>query len=135
MASSVTEELQEEEETEINLTPMLDVVFIMLIFFIVTAVFVREPGIDVDRPEAITIAQQDAAMFVAISAQNEIWIDGDEVELAGVRIAVERLMQSNPESALIIQSDSAARNQYLIAVMDAAKAAGVSDIILAAGPQ
>jgi biopolymer transport protein ExbD len=135
MASSVTEELQEEEETEINLTPMLDVVFIMLIFFIVTAVFVREPGIDVDRPQAVTIAQQDAAMFVAISAQNEIWIDGDEVELAGVRIAIERLMQSNPESGLIIQSDSAARNQYLIAVMDAAKAAGVSDIILAAGPQ
>jgi len=134
MRDSVQEELNEEEETEINLTPMLDVVFIMLIFFIVTAVFVKEPGIDIERPVAITAeAPQGGSIFVAISAEGEIWIDGDQVELPSVRLTLERLRSENPESGLIIQSDAEARNQQLIAVMDAAKAAGLTEIIIAAG--
>jgi biopolymer transport protein ExbD len=134
MRDSVQEELAEEEETEINLTPMLDVVFIMLIFFIVTAVFVKEPGIDITRPEAVTAtAPQGGSIYVAISPLGEIWIDGDPVELPAVRLAIERLRSENPEAGLVIQSDSEARNEQLIAVMDAAKAAGLTEIIVAAG--
>jgi biopolymer transport protein ExbD len=126
------EELTAEEESEINLTPMLDVVFIMLIFFIVTAVFVREPGMDVQRPTAVTIVAGGGSIFVAITANNEIWIDRRQVGLDGARSAIERLHSENPEGGVIIQADAKAENQTLIAVMDAAKAAGISEITIAA---
>jgi biopolymer transport protein ExbD len=132
MQESLNEELAAEEETEINLTPMLDVVFIMLIFFIVTAVFIKEPGIDVTRPEAVTTRVPVGAVYVAVSATDEIWIDGDQVDLPGVRLAIERLHSENPEAGLIIQADAQARNEQVIAVMDAAKAAGVSPVMIAA---
>jgi len=124
----------EEEESEINLTPMLDVVFIMLIFFIVTAVFVKEPGVDVARPEASTaIIPEAASIFVAITPNDEIWIDGNPVELAAVRSQLERLRAENPEGGLVIQSDQRAKNKLLIEVMDAAKAAGIVEVTIAAG--
>jgi biopolymer transport protein ExbD len=128
------EPLEEEGESEINLTPMLDVVFIMLIFFIVTAVFVREPGIEIDRPEATTAITPDAAtIFIAITPNNEIWIDGDPVDVAAVRGEIERLHSENPEGGVVIQADNQASNRSLIAVMDAAKQAGVTDVTIAAG--
>jgi biopolymer transport protein ExbD len=132
--NSPNESLIEEEEAEINLTPMLDVVFIMLIFFIVTAVFVRDPGVEVTRPEATTAITPDAAtIFIAITPGNEIWIDGDAVEEAAVRAEIERLHSENPEGGVVIQADNDASNRSLIAVMDAAKAAGVTDVTIAAG--
>src|SRR5690606_31095748 len=122
------------DEAEIDLTPMLDVVFIMLIFFIVTAVFVKEPGVDVTKPEAATAIVPDAAsIFVAITPGNEIWIDGDRVDPTAVRSELERLRSENPEGGLVIQSDQAARNELLIQVMDAAKRAGIVEGTIAAG--
>lgn len=136
LRESVEEQLEEEGETEINLTPMLDVVFIMLIFFIVTAVFVKDPGVEVTRPEAETAISPGAgSIFVAITSENAIWIDGDEVERPDVRTVLEGLKAENPESGLIIQSDSEANNETLIGVMDAAKGAGINDIAVAAGEQ
>jgi biopolymer transport protein ExbD len=123
-----------EEESEINLTPMLDVVFIMLIFFIVTAVFVKDPGVEIDRPEAITYQQAGAgSIYVAITPQDEIWIDRDVIDASEVRYAIERLHKETPEAGVVIQADAESRNELVIRVMDAAKAAGVSDIILSAG--
>jgi biopolymer transport protein ExbD len=133
MRESVTEQLTAEEETEINLTPMLDVVFIMLIFFIVTAVFVKEPGVEVQRPDAATAFTPDAgSLFVAVAANNEIWMDGRTVPPDGVRAAIERLHAENPEGGVVIQADRGAYNEYVITVMDAAKAAGITQITLAA---
>ena len=127
------EELLAEEEAEINLTPMLDVVFIMLIFFIVTAVFVKEPGIQVDRPTAETaFAPDGAAIFIAVSAQNEFWIDQRSVDLAGLKPVIERLHSENPEGGVVIQADNEAMNEYVLAAMDAAKESGVTDVTLAA---
>ena len=132
MRDSVAEQL-EEEEAEINLTPMLDVVFIMLIFFIVTAVFVKEPGIQVDRPEAVTaIVPERGAIFIAVSAANEFWIDQRAVDLAGLKPVIERLHAENPEGGVVIQADNEAQNEYVLAAMDAAKEAGVNDVTLAA---
>ncbi len=123
-----------EEESEINLTPMLDVVFIMLIFFIVTAVFVKDPGVEVDRPEAVTWEPADSgAIYVAVTPQDEIWIDRDIVDPTDVRFAIERLHNETPEAGVVIQADARARNELVIRVMDAAKAAGVNDIIISAG--
>ena len=128
------EDFGEEEESEINLTPMLDVVFIMLIFFIVTAVFVKDPGVEVNRPEAVTaINAKGGPIYVAVTAEGEVWIDRDSVNLAEVRFNIERLHKESPEAGVVIQADSDARNEIVIQVMDAAKAAGVDNIMIAAG--
>ena len=124
----------EEEESEINLTPMLDVVFIMLIFFIVTAVFVKDPGVEVTRPEALTYQQAGAgSIYVAITPQDEIWIDRDVIDPTQVRYSIERLLKETPEAGVVIQADSDARNELVIRVIDAAKAAGATDIVISAG--
>lgn len=121
----------EEEESEINLTPMLDVVFIMLIFFIVTASFIKEAGIQVNRPEATEgEKQEDAAILVAISANNEIWIDKKETPPKGVRVAIERLHAENPKGSLVIQADSESTNEMLVIVMEAAKQVGVANVAI-----
>ena len=121
----------EEEENEINLTPMLDVVFIMLIFFIVTASFIKEAGIDVDRPDAPTAeSQDDAAILIAISAADEIWIDRHKVDPSGVRAAIERLHLENPKGSLVIQADEESTNASLVVVMQAANKVGISNVAI-----
>jgi len=127
------EQYQDDEEAEINLTPMLDVVFIMLIFFIVTAVFVKDPGVEVSRPDAVTaITPERGSIFVAVTANNEIWVDQRSVGSDGVRAAIERLLAENPEGGVVIQADNGAANEFVINVMDAARAVGIEDVTIAA---
>lgn len=122
----------EDEDNEINLTPMLDVVFIMLIFFIVTASFIKEAGIDVDRPAAPTADRQDdASILIAISPTDEIWIDRKEVDPRGVRSVIERLHAENPKGSIVIQADQESTNEMLVTVMEAAKQAGVTNVAIA----
>jgi len=122
----------EEEENEINLTPMLDVVFIMLIFFIVTATFIKEAGIQVERPDAFTgDTQDDAAILVAISANDEIWIDRQKRDPRAVRSVLEGMRAENPKGGMVIQADEDSTNETLVIVMEAAKAAGVSNVAIA----
>lgn len=124
---------QEEEGDDINITPMLDVVFIMLIFFIVTASFIKEAGIDVNRPDAPTAErQEDANILVAISANDEIWIDRRETDPNAVRGMIERLHAENPKGSIVIQADEESTNEMLVIVMEAAKQAGVSNVAIAA---
>ena len=126
-------ETQEEEENEINLTPMLDVVFIMLIFFIVTASFIKEAGLDVNRPDApVTEAKpEDANILVMITANNEIWIDRRLIDPRAVRANIERLHAENPDGSVVIQPNKKSTNKMLVIVMDAAREAGVYNISLA----
>ncbi len=129
----MTQMVQQEEETEINLTPMLDVVFIMLIFFIVTASFVKEAGIDVNRPDAPTaVVQENANILVAINDRNEIWIDRRRVDPRAVRANIERLHAENPQGAVIIQADELSQTKTLVHVMDASREAGVFNVSIAA---
>jgi biopolymer transport protein ExbD len=124
---------QEDEAEEINMTPMLDVVFIMLIFFIVTASFVKESGIDVNRPEAATAVKKERAnILVAISDQGEIWINKRQIDVRAVQANIERLKAENPQGSVVIQADKKATTDTLIKVMDAARAAGVFDVSIAA---
>ncbi len=121
------------EEEEVNLTPMLDVVFIMLIFFIVTASFVKESGMDVNRPDAATaVVKPRGTILVAITPNGQIWIDKRQVDPRSVRANIERLYAENPQGAVVIQADSESKNGLLVAVMDAAKLAGVENISIAA---
>ena len=124
--------LQEEEENEINLTPMLDVVFIMLIFFIVTATFIKEAGIQVERPDTVTAdSQDDASILIAISPNDEIWIDRQQRDPRDVRNIIERLHAENPKGSIVIQADEASTHETLVIVMEAAKAAGVTNVAIA----
>jgi len=124
---------RKKEDNEINLTPMLDVTFIMLIFFIVTASFVKESGIDVNRPGASTAERKERGnILVAISESGEIWIDKRQVDLRAVRANIERLRAENPEGSVIIQADQNSKNGLLVKVMDAARLAGVQDVSIAA---
>jgi len=126
-------EVAEEEENEINLTPMLDVVFIMLIFFIVTASFIKEAGLDVNRPDApVTETKpEDANILVAISATDEIWIDRRLIDPRAVRANIERLHAENPKGSVVIQANKQSTNKMLVTVMDAARQAGVYNISIA----
>ncbi|MDJ0794394.1 MAG: biopolymer transporter ExbD [Woeseiaceae bacterium] len=120
----------DDEESEINLTPMLDVVFIMLIFFIVTASFVREAGIDVNRPDApMTESKpEDSNILVRISATDEIWIDRRLVDPRAIRANIERLAAENPDGSVVILANNRSTNKVLVQVMDASRQAGVYSI-------
>jgi biopolymer transport protein ExbD len=125
--------LVEEEDLAIDMTPMLDVVFIMLIFFIVTASFVKESGIDVNRPEAATAVKKDRAnILVAISDKGEIWINKRRIDVRAVQANIERLKAENPQGSVVIQADKKANVETLIKVMDASRSAGVFDVSIAA---
>jgi biopolymer transport protein ExbD len=123
----------DEEESEINLTPMLDVVFIMLIFFIVTASFIKEAGIDVNRPDApVTESKpEEANILVMISANDEIFIDRRLIDPRAVRANIERLHAENPEGSVVIQADMKSTNKILVEVMDSSRSAGVYNISIA----
>jgi biopolymer transport protein ExbD len=121
-----------EDEAQIDLTPMLDVTFIMLIFFIVTASFIKESGIEVNRPEASTSQPaENVNILVAISATNEIWMDQRRIDVRSVRANIERLHAENPKGAVVIQADNESNTETVAAVLDAAREAGVYDVSLA----
>jgi biopolymer transport protein ExbD len=118
----------QEQAQAIDLTPMLDVVFIMLIFFIVTATFIKVPGIDVTKTEAMTADARNAAILVAINATNEIWIDKNLVDPNSVRLQLIRLHAENPKGGLVIQADNDANLETVGLVADAAIDIGITDI-------
>ncbi len=120
-------------ESEVNLTPMLDVVFIMLIFFIVTASFVKESGIEISRPGASTAVKKERGnILIAISANDQIWMNRRQVDPRALRANIERAHAENPQGAVVIQADKEAKMGLLVQVMDAARSAGVKEISLAA---
>jgi biopolymer transport protein ExbD len=126
-------QFEDEEDSDVNLTPMLDVVFIMLIFFIVTASFVKEAGIDVNRPSAATAERKEKGnILVAISENNQIWIDRRQVNPRALRANIERMHAENPNGAVVIQADEESKNKLLVQVMDAARMVGVKNVSIAA---
>ena len=122
----------EEEGSEIDLTPMLDVVFIMLIFFIVTAVFIKEPGINVQRPTTETRESiKNQSILIAINEKNEVWIDRKKVDERSIKSVVERMLADNPLGAVVIQADGNSNAETYALVFDAAKQAGVGQVAIA----
>tara|TARA_B100001093_G_scaffold296420_1_gene282627 strand:+ start:2446 stop:2847 length:402 start_codon:yes stop_codon:yes gene_type:complete len=121
------------EESGLDLTPMMDIVFIMLIFFIVTTSFVKETGVDINRPNAETAERDEKGnILVAITQNNEIWIDKRRIDLKAVRANIERLKIEYPEGSVIIQADKESRSGLLVEAMDQIRLAGVQNISIAA---
>ncbi|WP_419810547.1 ExbD/TolR family protein [Bacterioplanoides sp.] len=118
---------------DIDITPMLDIVFIMLIFFIVTTSFVKESGVSVNRPSAQTAEEKKGSnILVAIRANGEIWIDRRAIDVRAVRPNIERMKAENPEGAVIIQADEFSPTGLLVKVMDQIRLAGIHDISISA---
>ncbi|MGI9558885.1 MAG: ExbD/TolR family protein [Thermodesulfobacteriota bacterium] len=122
----------EDQDDSINMTPMLDVMFILLIFFIVTASFVKESGIEVSKPEAETSEiSEGAAFIVAIDERDEIWAEGRRVTGRALRSVLSLFHAEQPKGMLVIQADKSSTNEALVLVMDTARNAGVRDISIA----
>ncbi|WP_346837759.1 biopolymer transporter ExbD [Microbulbifer sp. SAOS-129_SWC] len=121
----------EEEAGAIDLTPMLDVVFIMLIFFIVTATFIKEPGAEVVKPEATQAELKATSILVAINSNNEIWIAKEKVDDRMVKSKLERLYAENPKGWLVIQPDKKASIEKIALIANAARKVGIEKVSVA----
>jgi biopolymer transport protein ExbD len=115
-----------EEESAIDITPMLDVVFIMLIFFIVTASFVKESGTDVLKPQAENAQQRPkATIMVAVDADNDVWIDRNRLDVRAVKPTILRMKAENPESDVMLQADETSKTETVMKVVDGLRDAGI----------
>ena len=122
----------QEEEKVADLTPMLDVVFIMLIFFIVTATFIKETGVEIDRPDTKTAeAKKRVSLLVGVGSDSGIWIDKKRVDVRNVRPMMERLHAENPKGGLVIQADSESKVEKVLAIMNAARKIGINQVAIA----
>ncbi|NQZ53324.1 MAG: biopolymer transporter ExbD [Piscirickettsiaceae bacterium] len=118
---------------DVNMTPLIDMVFILLIFFIVTTSFVKETGVDVSRPSAKTAVKKELAnIMISITQNGEVWMDKRQIDRRAVRANVERMHAENPEGAVIILADKESKTGLLIEVMDQARLAGVANVSIAA---
>lgn len=116
----------QQDDAEVNMTPMLDIVFIMLIFFIVSTSFVRESGIDVDRPIAKTSeTQTKTAVMIGLSADEEIWLDRKPIDIRMVRPSLERMKVEQTEISAVVQADKESSTGELVKLLDQLRLAGV----------
>ncbi|UZJ44053.1 biopolymer transporter ExbD [Marinimicrobium sp. C6131] len=124
--------MNEDDDNDIDMTPMLDVVFIMLIFFIVTSTFVKEAGVDVTRPQADTAVQAEAnSIQIGIDASNQVFMDKRQIDKRAIRANVERGLAESPGAAVIIVADRDSNTDTLIQVMDQARLAGAESVSVA----
>lgn len=129
MKSGLMKKRDDDGPGEIDLTPMLDVVFILLIFFIVTSVFVTEAGIEVTKPEASTAEPKSKDLIlIAVTADGEIWIDGEAVDPRFIRARFELRLAESPNSSVVIQGDQAAQNEHVMAILRAARDAQIASV-------
>lgn len=120
---------------ELNMAPLIDMVFILLIFFLVTTSFVKESGIDVNRPTAATaISRPKASILVAVDRQNRVFMDHHEIDVRAVRANVERALAENPEGAVVVVADNDSNTGTTVMVMDGCRLAGAQNVSLAAKP-
>ena len=123
---------KDQDEAAIDMTPMLDIVFIMLIFFIVTASFLKEAGIEVNRPEGASGEPQEKAnIMIAVTDNDEIWMEKRRIDVRAVRANVERLKAENPEGTIVIQADIKSTTGVIAEIMDSLNSGGFTDHVLA----
>jgi len=114
-----------EESEEINLSPLIDMVFILLIFFIVTTVFVEETGIDVNKPEAASsVDLEKQSILIALTPKGEVVYGGRDIGVNGVRSLVQRLTRDDPDMPVILQADKAVTTERLVRIIDESKLGG-----------
>ncbi|GAA61234.1 biopolymer transport protein exbD2 [Pseudoalteromonas sp. BSi20652] len=131
MQSRLKHRLEQESEQHIDMSPLLDVVFILLIFFIVTTVFVRESGVEVDKPQAVSASRlEQQVIFLAITDSQQVFFDGSQIGVAGVRSSVEQMLKQQ-QRPVVIQADKSVPTELLVHVIDEAKLGGAAQVNLA----
>ena len=131
MPARLKQRLEQQHQQTIDMSPLLDVVFILLIFFIVTTVFVRETGVEVDKPQAISAQRlQQTVILLAITANGEVVYDGSQIGVAGVRGTLEQLL-AHEARPVVIQADKTVATELLVQVLDEAKLAGAQQVNIA----
>ena len=131
MRRNLEQRLQLQQSQGIDLSPLLDVVFILLIFFIVTTVFVKETGVEVDKPQALSTRQLERnIIMIAISNTGEVIYDSTNIGVAGVRTTVAQLVRARPRP-VVIQADKKVATGLLVKVIDQAKLAGATTVNIA----
>lgn len=128
MARRMSRVQTDEEDVELNMTPMLDVVFILLIFFIVTAVFVKEPGVDIFRPDVSSSTQMKPTLLVAVTSEDEIWINRDVYDMNQVRGVLEQLLSENPRAEAMIQADEGSPVGTVLDIQELLTDLGVEEV-------
>jgi biopolymer transport protein ExbD len=119
--------------SELNIAPLIDMVFILLIFFLVTTSFVKETGIEVSRPTAATATgESTATILIGIGPGNRIFMEHREIDVRAVRANVERALAENPDAAMVVVADRASSTGTAIQVMDGCRMAGAQNVSLAA---
>jgi biopolymer transport protein ExbD len=122
-----------QKTAEINMAPLIDLVFLLLIFFLVTTSFVKETGIDVQRPRASTATLKEAGnILVGISADGRVFLDSKQIDVRSVRAHIERCLAENPEGAVVIVADKQSITDMVIRVMDQCRLAGARNVSIAA---
>ncbi|MFO7962634.1 MAG: biopolymer transporter ExbD [Desulfobacterales bacterium] len=123
-----------QQSTEINIAPLIDMVFILLIFFLVTTSFVKESGVDVNRPTAATaVSKEKSGLIIGITRENAVFMDHREIDVRAVRANVARSLAENPEGGVVIVADKESSTGTVIAVLDGCKLAGAGNVSIAAG--
>lgn len=121
------------QTAELNIAPLIDMVFILLIFFLVNTSFVKETGIDVNRPTAATaVMKNKGTIMIGIDATNQVFMDNRQIDVRAVRPNVERALAENPEGGVVVVPDKTAEAGVVIAVMDGCREAGAQNVSLAA---
>ncbi len=124
---------EESGSSAINLTPLIDMVFILLIFFAVNSTFVKLPGVEVDQPVARSaVVSQAATILIAVTENGEIWVDRNQVDIRRLRGVIERLFVESPDASVVVLSDQNSRTGIVVEVIDQARLAGADNVALAA---
>ena len=122
-----------QKNLELNIAPLIDMVFILLIFFLVTTSFIKETGVDISRPSAATaVAKTKSTILIGVTQDNTVHLDRREIDVRAVRANVERSLAENPEAQVVIVADKESRTGLVITVMDACKLAGAENVSIAA---
>jgi biopolymer transport protein ExbD len=121
------------DRVDVNMSPLIDMVFLLLIFFVVTTSFVKETGIDVHRSTAETAEiKEGGAIMIGVTGEGEIWMEGKRVDVRSVRGLVERALAEDPEAGVIVIADRESQTGDVVQVMDQCRLAGASNVSLAA---
>lgn len=117
-----------DQEDDVNVTPLLDIVFIMLIFFIVTSTFIKEPGVEIERPLVKTQEELNPGILVAVTDDDQIFINGEQVELSEIRFFIRELRKETPKGEVVLQADTESRAKSLVDVINAIKDANIDSV-------
>jgi biopolymer transport protein ExbD len=120
----------------LNMTPLIDMVFILLVFFVVNTSFVKETGVEIERPSARSaVKQEQATILIAVNREGEVWIDKQRVDLRALRGHIERLHAESPEGAVVVLADAESETGVVMQVVDQARLAGIAKVAVAATEQ